>query len=63
MNEQDFKNTCYDETEKFVKSLYDLEDSGDFYIIVGVKLVNKHSGNEYTFESIATKDVLDESKN
>lgn len=52
MNEQDFKKICYDKTEKFIKSLHLLENSVDFYIIVGIKLVNKYSGNEYTFESI-----------
>lgn len=61
MNEQEFKNTCYDKTKKFIKSLHDLENSGDFFIIVNVRLVSKYHDCEYDFESV-DEDDLNESR-
>lgn len=60
MNEQEFKKICYDKTEKFIKSLHKLENSKDFFIIVGVKLINKYSENKYTFEYIDDGELKNE---
>ncbi len=64
MNEQDFQNMYiyYDKIKKFIKSMYELEKSEDFYIIVDVRLVNRCNGNEYTFKS-SDEDNLDVSEN